>query len=65
MLLMPQLAAIENVRLFDEIEEKNRQLQQASESKSQFVSSMSHELALRSTRSTVTNARFGTRQPQG
>ena len=44
MLLMPQLAAIENVRLFDEIEEKNRQLQQASESKSQFVSSMSHEL---------------------
>ena len=36
--------AIENVRLFDEIEEKNRQLQMASENKSQFVSSMSHEL---------------------
>jgi signal transduction histidine kinase len=36
--------AIENVRLFDEIQEKNRQLQQASENKSQFVSSMSHEL---------------------
>ena len=36
--------AIENVRLFDEIQEKNRQLQQASEHKSQFVSSMSHEL---------------------
>ena len=36
--------AIENVRLFDQIEDKNRQLQQASEHKSQFVSSMSHEL---------------------
>jgi signal transduction histidine kinase len=36
--------AIENVRLFDEIQEKNRQLQQASEYKSQFVASMSHEL---------------------
>ena len=35
---------IENVRLFDEIQDKNRQLQQASENKSQFVSSMSHEL---------------------
>src|SRR5262245_50510763 len=36
--------AIENVRLFDEIQDKNRQLQLASENKSQFVSSMSHEL---------------------
>src|SRR5262249_6274454 len=36
--------AIENVRLFDEIQDKNRQLQLASEHKSQFVSSMSHEL---------------------
>jgi GAF domain-containing protein len=36
--------AIENVRLFDEVQDKNRQLQQASENKSQFVSSMSHEL---------------------
>jgi len=36
--------AIENVRLFDEIQEKNQQLQQASEYKSQFVASMSHEL---------------------
>ena len=36
--------AIENVRLFDEIQDKNRQLQMASENKSQFVSSMSHEL---------------------
>jgi signal transduction histidine kinase len=30
--------------LFDEIQDKNRQLQQASEHKSQFVSSVSHEL---------------------
>jgi signal transduction histidine kinase len=36
--------AIENVRLFDEIQDKSRQLQQASENKSQFLSSMSHEL---------------------
>jgi two-component system, sensor histidine kinase LadS len=36
--------AIENVRLFDEIQEKNRQVQQASEHKSQFLASMSHEL---------------------
>jgi GAF domain-containing protein/ActR/RegA family two-component response regulator len=36
--------AIENVGLFDEIQDKNRQLQLASENKSQFVSSMSHEL---------------------
>jgi signal transduction histidine kinase len=32
------------VRLFDEIQDKNRQLQLASENKSQFLSSMSHEL---------------------
>jgi signal transduction histidine kinase len=36
--------AIENVRLFDEIQDKNRQLAEASEHKSQFVSSVSHEL---------------------
>jgi signal transduction histidine kinase len=36
--------AIENVRLFDEIQEKNRQLAEASEHKSQFLASMSHEL---------------------
>ena len=36
--------AIENVRLFDEIQEKNRQLAEASQHKSQFLSSMSHEL---------------------
>src|SRR5262249_44298859 len=36
--------AIENVRLFDETQDKSRQLQLASENKSAFVSSMSHEL---------------------
>ena len=36
--------AIENVRLFDEIQEKSRQLEMASQHKSQFLSSMSHEL---------------------
>jgi signal transduction histidine kinase len=36
--------AIENVRLFHEIQNKSRQLAEASEHKSQFVSSMSHEL---------------------
>jgi signal transduction histidine kinase len=59
--------AIENVRLFDEIQDKNRQLQQASDNKSQFVSSMSHELRtplnaiIGLTEMMVTNAaRFGT-----
>jgi two-component system NtrC family sensor kinase len=36
--------AIENVRLFDEIQDKNRQLAEASQHKSQFLASMSHEL---------------------
>jgi len=36
--------AIENVRLFDEIQDKSRQLAVASEHKSQFLASMSHEL---------------------
>ena len=36
--------AIENVRLFNEIEEKSRQLELASKHKSQFLASMSHEL---------------------
>jgi GAF domain-containing protein/DNA-binding response OmpR family regulator len=36
--------AIENVRLFDEIQEKSRQLEIASKHKSQFLASMSHEL---------------------
>ena len=59
--------AIQNARLFAEIEDKNRQLQQASEHKSQFVSSVSHELRtplnaiIGLTEMMVTNAaRFGT-----
>jgi GAF domain-containing protein len=36
--------AIENVRLFDEIQEKTRQLAEASQHKSQFLANMSHEL---------------------
>src|SRR5262249_9019061 len=63
--------AIENVRLFDEIQDKNRQLQQASENKSQFVSSMSHELRtplnaiIGLTEMMVKNAaRFGTEKAQ-
>jgi GAF domain-containing protein len=59
--------AIENVRLFDEIQDKSRQLQLASEHKSQFVSSVSHELRtplnaiIGLTDMLVTNAaRFGT-----
>jgi signal transduction histidine kinase len=36
--------AIENVRLFDEIQEKSRQLADASQHKSQFLANMSHEL---------------------
>jgi len=63
--------AIENVRLFDEIQDKNRQLQLASENKSQFVSSMSHELRtplnaiIGLTEMMVKNAaRFGTEKAQ-
>ncbi|MBS0518538.1 MAG: GAF domain-containing protein [Proteobacteria bacterium] len=36
--------AIENVRLFTEIQEKSRQLELASQHKSQFLANMSHEL---------------------
>jgi signal transduction histidine kinase len=63
--------AIENTRLFDEIQDKNRQLLLASENKSQFVSSMSHELRtplnaiIGLTEMMVKNAaRFGTEKAQ-
>ena len=36
--------AIENVRLFDELQDKSRQLAEASQHKSQFLANMSHEL---------------------
>jgi signal transduction histidine kinase len=59
--------AIQNARLFREIEDKSRQLALASEHKSQFVSSVSHELRtplnaiIGLTDMLVTNAaRFGT-----
>jgi adenylate cyclase len=59
--------AVENVRLFDEIQDKNRQLQLASEHKSQFLANMSHELRtplnaiIGLTEMMVSNAaRFGT-----
>jgi signal transduction histidine kinase len=58
--------AIENARLFREIEDKSRQLEMASQNKSQFVSAMSHELRtplnaiIGLTEMMVTNAaRFG------
>jgi signal transduction histidine kinase len=63
--------AIENVRLFDEIQDKNRQLAEASQNKSQFLSSMSHELRtplnaiIGLTDMMATNAaRFGTEKAQ-
>ena len=36
--------AIQNVRLFEEIQDKSRQLEEASQHKSQFLANMSHEL---------------------
>ena len=63
--------AIENVRLFDEIQDKSRQLAEGSERKSQFLASMSHELRtplnaiIGLTEMMITHAaRFGTDKAQ-
>jgi len=63
--------AIENVRLFDEIQDKSRQLAEASQRKSLFLASMSHELRtplnaiIGLTEMMIKNAaRFGTEKAQ-
>src|SRR5262249_16232357 len=63
--------AIENVRLFDEIQDKSRQLAEGRGGKSQFLASMSHELRtplnaiIGLTEMMVSNAaRFGTEKAQ-
>ena len=63
--------AIENTRLLKEIQDKNRQVAEASQNKSRFLSNMSHELRtplnaiIGLTEMMVTNAaRFGTEKAQ-
>jgi signal transduction histidine kinase len=63
--------AIQNARLFSELEKNSRELAEASQNKSQFVSSMSHELRtplnaiIGLTEMMVANAaRFGTEKAQ-
>ena len=65
------MLAIQNARLFNEIEEKSRQLAEASQHKSHFLASMSHELRtplnaiIGLTEMLVANAaRFGTDKAQ-
>ena len=45
--------AIQNARLFREIEDKSRQVEAANRHKSEFLANMSHELRRRSTPSSV------------
>ena len=65
-LCRPSRLAIENVRLFKEVQEKSRELEIASHHKSQFLANMSHELrtplnAIIGLTECVTNTpRFGT-----
>ena len=51
--------AIENVRLFDEIQDKSRQLAEASQHKSQFLANMSHGSARRSMPSSASARCYG------
>ena len=51
--------AIQNARLFREIEEKSRQIEAANRHKSEFLANMSHELRTHSTRSSVSRKSWG------